>query len=456
MINYIFYKSEELFYQLFSTNSRYRKTAEAMNAENYYELQAVLESHLRRGYGYAEFQNWNDAIREFEKVLAIHPNHTEALFGLAVSFYNRWLDYGKETDKYRAAGLARRCVDNEPQHYKAMQLLSQIYKGAAFEDAMKTRSWHTNIMMGLVGIMFLSSGYLGYSYLEQNNNQVPFANQILTLSNSNYNTASLAFDTENSPMQAEGSLRSITILEEEGLHLPVEWIVNPKFEGLKLEVEQSKFKNFNGSYSYNLLADLYVSSGAISSLKLRVELLDRDGNAIAQDIVQAIEAFDPIARKGESIPFRYLEYKEEFVENATLVRVRVEKVEYQENTEINTAPVSLEWNDMSDFNPNILLSERVSNLQEVEENGKIGAFHHFEWEIQNATEKGQVKLLQAEIKWIGHQGQTLDSRTTYFINSSEPTLKANQIRSIGRAYRLEGINKEDIARYSVTIKEIED
>ena len=110
----------------------------------------------------------------------------------------------------------------------------------------------------------------------------------------------------------------------------------------------------------------------------------------------------------------------------------------------------------TNFNPNILLSERVSNLQEADENGTTGAFQHFEWEIQNATEKGQVKLLQAEIKWIGHQGQTLDSRTTYLINSSEPSLKANQIRSIGRAYRLEGINKEDIARYSVTIKEIED
>ncbi|PIY09660.1 MAG: hypothetical protein COZ18_07735 [Flexibacter sp. CG_4_10_14_3_um_filter_32_15] len=426
-----------------------------MDAENYYELQAVLESHLRRGYGYAEFQNWNDAIREFEKVLAIHPNHTEALFGLAVSFYNRWLDYGKATDKYRAAGLARRCVDNEPQHYKAMQLLSQIYKGAALEDAMQKRSWHTNIMMGLVGVMFLSSGYLGYSYLEQGSNQVTFADELLTL-RSNNNTASLAFDNESSPMQAEGSLKSITILEDEGLHLPVEWIINPKFEGLKLEVEQSKFKNFNGSYSYNLLADLYVSTGAISSLKLKIELLDRDGNAIAQDVVQAIESFDPIARKGESIPFRYLEYKEEFVENAALVRVRVEKVEYGENTEINTVPVSLDWNDMSDFNPNVLLSERVSNLQEVEENGKIGAFHHFEWEIQNATDKGQVKLLQAEIKWIGHQGQILDSRITYFINSSEPSLKANQIRSIGRAYRLEGVKKEDIARYSVTIKEIED
>ncbi|WP_338793481.1 hypothetical protein [Bernardetia sp. MNP-M8] len=456
MINYIFYKSEELFYQLFSNNSRYRKTAEAMNAENYYELQAVLESHLRRGYGYAEFQNWNDAVREFEKVLGIHPNHTEALFGLAVSFYNRWLDYGKATDKYRAAGLARRCVDNEPQHYKAMQLLSQIYKGAAFEEAMKKRSWHTNIMMGLVGVMFLSSGYLGYSYLEQNSNQTPFADELLTLNNITNNTANLAFDNENAPMQAEGSLKSITILEDEGLHLPVEWIVNPKFEGLKLEVEQSKFKNFNGSYSYNLLADLYVSSGAISSLKLKIELLDRDGNAIAQDVVQAIETFDPIARKGESIPFRYLEYREEFVENATLVRVRVEKVEYQANTEMNTVPVNLEWNNMSNFNPNILLSERVSNLQEADENGTTGAFQHFEWEIQNATEKGQVKLLQAEIKWIGHQGQTLDSRTTYLINSSEPTLKANQIRSIGRAYRLEGINKEDIARYSVTIKEIED
>jgi len=455
MINYIFYKSEELFYQLFSNNNRYRKTAEAMDAENYYELQAVLESHLRRGYGYAEFQNWNDAIREFEKVLAIHPNHTEALFGLAVSFYNRWLDYGKATDKYRAAGLARRCVDNEPQHYKAMQLLSQIYKGAALEDAMQKRSWHTNIMMGLVGVMFLSSGYLGYSYLEQGSNQVTFADELLTL-RSNNNTASLAFDNESSPMQAEGSLKSITILEDEGLHLPVEWIINPKFEGLKLEVEQSKFKNFIGSYSYNLLADLYVSTGAISSLKLKIELLDRDGNAIAQDVVQAIESFDPIARKGESIPFRYLEYKEEFVENAALVRVRVEKVEYGENTEINTVPVSLDWNDMSDFNPNVLLSERVSNLQEVEENGKIGAFHHFEWEIQNATDKGQVKLLQAEIKWIGHQGQILDSRITYFINSSEPSLKANQIRSIGRAYRLEGVKKEDIARYSVTIKEIED
>jgi len=455
MINYIFYKSEELFYQLFSNNNRYRKTAEAMDAENYYELQAVLESHLRRGYGYAEFQNWNDAIREFEKVLAIHPNHTEALFGLAVSFYNRWLDYGKATDKYRAAGLARRCVDNEPQHYKAMQLLSQIYKGAALEDAMQKRSWHTNIMMGLVGVMFLSSGYLGYSYLEQGSNQVTFADELLTL-RSNNNTASLAFDNESSPMQAEGSLKSITILEDEGLHLPVEWIINPKFEGLKLEVEQSKFKNFNGSYSYNLLADLYVSTGAISSLKLKIELLDRDGNAIAQDVVQAIESFDPIARKGESIPFRYLEYKEECVENAALVRVRVEKVEYGENTEINTVPVSLDWNDMSDFNPNVLLSERVSNLQEVEENGKIGAFHHFEWEIQNATDKGQVKLLQAEIKWIGHQGQILDSRITYFINSSEPSLKANQIRSIGRAYRLEGVKKEDIARYSVTIKEIED
>lgn len=455
MINYIFYKSEELFYQLFSTNSRYRKTAEAMEAADYYELQAVLESHLRRGYGYAEFQNWKDAIQEFEKVLGIHPNHTEALFGLAVSYYNRWLDYGKATDKYRATSLARRCVDNEPQHYKAMQLLSQIYQGAAFEDAMKKRSWHTNIMMGLVGVLFLSSGYLGYSYLEQGSKQVLFADEILNL-NRNNNTASLAFDNENSPMQAEGSLKSITILENEGLHLPVEWIVNPKFEGLKLEVEQSKFKNFNGSYSYNLLADLYVSTGAISSLKLKIELLDRDGNAIAQDVVQAIEAFDPIARAGESIPFRYLEYKEEFVENATLVRVRIEKVEYQESTEINTAPISLEWNDMSDFNPNILLSERVSNLQEVEEKGQMGTFHHFEWEIQNATEKGQVRLLQTEIKWIGHQGQILDKRTTYFINSSEPSLKANQIRSIGRAYRLEGVKKEDIARYSVTIKEIED
>ncbi len=454
MIHYIFYKSEELFYQLFSNTSRYRKTAEAMDAANYYELQAVLESHLRRGYGYAEFQNWDDAIREFERVLGIHPNHTEALFGLAVSFYNRWLDYGKATDKYRAAGLARRCVDNEPQHYKAMQLLSQIYKGAAFEEAMKKRSWHTNIMMGLVGVLFVSGGYLGYSYVEQNSVEIPFADELLILNTNN--TATLAFDTNNSPMQAEGSLKSITILEDEGLHLPVEWIINPKFEGLKLEVEQSKFKNFNGSYSYNLLADLYVSSGAISSLKLKIEILDRDGNAIAQDVVQAIETFDPIARKGESIPFRYLEYKEEFVENATLVRVSVEKVEYQENIELNTVPVSLEWNDMSEFNPDILLSERVSNLQEVEENGKLGAFHHFEWEIQNATKKGQVKLLQAEIKWLGHQGQTLDSRTTYFINSSEPTLKANQIRSIGRAYRLEGIKKEDIARYTITIKEIED
>ncbi len=455
MINYIFYKSEELFYQLFSTTSRYRKTAEAMNAANYYELQAVLESHLRRGYGYAEFLNWNDAIREFERVLAIHPNHTEALFGLSVSYYNRWLDYGKPTDKYRAAGLARRCVDNQPQHYKAMQLLSQIYKGAAFEEAMKQRSWHTSIMMGLVGVMFVSGGYLGYNYVEQESNTVPFANEIVYLTTNN-NTANLAFDSNNLPMQAEGSLKSITILEDKGLHLPVEWIINPKFEGLKLEVEQLKFKNFNGSYSYNLLADLYVASGAISTLKLKIELLDRDGNAIAQDIVQVIDTFDPIARKGESIPFRYLEYKEEFVENAALVRVRVEKVEYGENTEINSIPISLEWNDMSSFNPNILLSERISNLQEVEENGQIGAFHHFEWEIQNTTKEGQVKLLQAEIKWIGHQGQTLDSRTTYFINSSEPTLKANQIRSIGRAYRLEGINKKDIARYSVTIKEIED
>ena len=454
MINYIFYKSEELFYQLFSNSSRYRKTAEAMNAADYYELQAVLESHLERGYGYAEFQNWKDAIREFEKVLAIHPNHTEALFGLAVSYYNRWLDYGKETDKYRAAGLARRCVDNAPQHYKAMQLLSQIYKGAALEEAMKKRSWHTNAIMGLVGVMFLSGSYLGYSFLEQGATQVEFE-EVLT-NTINNNTASLAFDNENLPMQAEGSLKSITILEDEGLHLPVEWIVNPKFEGLKLDVEQSKFKNFNGAYSYNLLADLYVASGAISNLKLKVELLDRDGHAIAQDIVQAVESFDPIARKGESIPFRYLEYREEFVENAALVRVRVEKVEYQENMELNTVPVSLEWNDMSNFNPNILLAERINNLQEIEENGKTATFHHLEWEIQNATEKGKIELLQAEIKWIGHQGQVLDSRTTYFINSSEPTLKANQIRSIGRAYRLEGVKKEDIARYSVTIKEIED
>jgi len=455
MIHYILYKSEELFYQLFSNNSRYRKTAEAMDAANYYELQSVLESHLRRGYGYAEFQNWNDAIREFEKVLAIHPNHTEALYGLSVSFYNRWLDYGKTTDKYRATGLARRCVDNEPQYYKAMQLLSQIYKRADLDEVMQKRSWHTNIVMGLAGMLFISGGYLCYSYVEQNSVQVPFANELLVLENKN-NTANLAFDTQNSPMQAEGSLKSITILEDEGLHLPVEWIINPKFEGLKLEVEQSKFKNFNGAYSYNLLADLFVSNGAISNLKLKIEILDRDGNAIAQDVVQAIETFDPIARKGESIPFRYLEYREEFVENAVLVRVRVEKVEYQENTDITIIPVSLEWSNMNEFNPTILLSERVSNLQDVEEENKLGAFHHFEWQIQNTAQKGQVKLLQAEIKWIGHQEQILDSRTTYFINSSEPTLKANQIRSIGRAYRLEGINKEDIARYTITIKEIED
>ncbi len=454
MINYIFYKSEELFYQLFSNNNRYRKTAEAMNANDYYELQAVLESHLRRGYGYADFQNWNDAINEFERVLAIHPKHTEALFGLSVSFYNRWLEYGKETDKYRAASLARHCIDNEPQHYKAMQLLSQIYKGAAYEKAMKNHSWHTNIMVGLVGILFISSSYLGYNYLERNTTQVSFADKALTLKNNN--TASLAFDKQDLPLQAEGSLKSISILEDEGLHLPVEWVANPKFEGLKLGIEQSRFKNFNGAYSYNLLADLYVSSGAISNLRLKVELLDKNGYLITEDIVQAIETFDPVARKGESIPFRYLEYREEFIEDAALVRVRIDKIEYQENIEINTVPINLEWNNMNYFNPNILLTEHISNLQEINENGQAGAFHHFEWKIQNATQKGKIKLLQAEIKWIGHQEQVLDSRTTYLINSSEPTLKPNQIRSIGRAYRLEHINKKDIARYSITIKEIED
>ncbi|NJO02640.1 MAG: hypothetical protein HC880_13995 [Bacteroidia bacterium] len=90
------------------------------------ELRMAEESSLIRGERYLRYQNYEDAIREFEQVLALNPTNAFALYGMASAYRSRWDKNTKAADRTQALHYARLGLEADPSYDPAYRLISDL------------------------------------------------------------------------------------------------------------------------------------------------------------------------------------------------------------------------------------------------------------------------------------------------------------------------------------------
>jgi tetratricopeptide (TPR) repeat protein len=101
-------------------------------------LQDECEDHLQRGEGFAQYENWDDAIVELNQALAINPLHHEVLDQLSIAHYRRYLERQRPNDKLLSIQYAEKILDDDPGHKPSLQRISALKKGAVVSSPRKT------------------------------------------------------------------------------------------------------------------------------------------------------------------------------------------------------------------------------------------------------------------------------------------------------------------------------
>lgn len=94
--------------------------------QEYENLQKVALDHFQTGLSFLEYENFEDALAEFEKTLVIRPFDTVALIKVAETYYRRWQLSGLTEHKANAEKYARRALQFQPNQPEAVRLISQL------------------------------------------------------------------------------------------------------------------------------------------------------------------------------------------------------------------------------------------------------------------------------------------------------------------------------------------
>jgi hypothetical protein len=409
---------------------------------------AAIELHLTQGQRYAKSRNWQAAIREYEQVLLWQRNHTEALFLLADAYKNRWLDYGNKRDKAKALSFAQHCLQVAPHHQEATELIHQIYTTSQLETIWENRNTYQLALAMLVALALLASGVWAYNYFGfqmYSNQAAPVSFSALDL---------IQKQTPNALAEANWLLTEASQAAQRTMQqVPVEFLYQNQDQNLQLHlsVEQSLYRAYQGAYSYNLLADVAVVGANVALLKLKVDLLDAQGNTLRTDWVDLVQPHERLAHAGEVLPLHYLEYEEGETLDLAKIQISIAEIQWieQETETPFIQEKELIWKTAPLENTDIRIKERKSELLNAEGDG---VYHHLEWQIGNWGEN-PVQSLQVEIAWYNQKGEIIEARTTYLAHSSQPSLKSKQKRSENRTYRLANVRAEDLANYTLTVIE---
>jgi hypothetical protein len=123
------------------------------------DLRKAQEAYLQRGKGYLQFNNAEDAIREFQQAVILQPHNENALFGLAKAYQQLWQKTGKKSFRDQAEDFAQKCLEINPNHQESFRLISAL-KPANYSNSNNRPNQAVNplryVILFIAIILFLS------------------------------------------------------------------------------------------------------------------------------------------------------------------------------------------------------------------------------------------------------------------------------------------------------------
>lgn len=100
-------------------------------------VQQTFDKHIERGKGYMEHEVWEDAIEEYQQALTLQPYQENALNRIAWAYYRRWEEKFNPKDRIEAEKYAKLCLEINPSHSDALDLIALLRNKGQKEISLK-------------------------------------------------------------------------------------------------------------------------------------------------------------------------------------------------------------------------------------------------------------------------------------------------------------------------------
>ncbi len=383
--------------------------------EVYAQLLRAGEQALQRGLRHLRSERLDDAVDQLTMAVLYRPENLETCHSLALAYERRHLGSHHKEDRDLAEVMARRCLAIDPEHQASSVLLQQLAPPfAQGAKDKKTKSPQVKPLgFGIAAILFACLAFAGIGIA---------AGLLYAL------TATSIDPTHASSSPKSGIVRlppKHNALKDYERNIEVE-LHSQKIPGLALEESRSVLATYETTSFYSLSGLLrYRENGnEIKTIKLLLEMVDKDDKVVARKTFKAPASHETALRPGDAAAFYQLEQL-----SASIDKVRLKVLEFEEGEPApypKAKPAKIHWTEPSPAGVSFAMKERkVSN--EVKYLDKKSRFHDAQFELTN-TGKHDIHHLKVEVRYLDKNGEEIAGDETYVVSSSEPPIKPGATR----------------------------
>lgn len=403
-----------------------------MSEEEWETFKKEGDEHYARGKNFLKYNNFEDALKEFQQAFVVDPYRKDLAFDIASVYGRRWEKTGNSEDKKQANIYARYCLQLDARHEGAAQWVSRLSqprkKGNRFVRL-------TGIILGVVvGIpMFLIILVAIFTDPDsqkkmENPQPGPAAEESLP------ETPERVLPPTASPLQIPLSLEG-ALQSEALLFTPTLSTYNSSFLGS----------------SYKLQGYITLNGIELQALRVQVALFDSLENKVHEEEKLVLSEYKSAHRPEDVLPFSYIHYvKKEEGDLPPIKNARVKVVNLQQRPFLNQlAPSpekSYEWAIAQPSGVNIRIRERLNQHNPIRDGG---TYHKLVWEITN-TGAVALKQLKLTLTWPGDEQPAKTQDTFVLTEGGAPFLPGQTFLQEG-TFKLATVPASGTPEYEIRV-----
>ena len=269
------------------------------------------------------------------------------------------------------------------------------------------------------------------------------------------NKSKVAYKTPKKPKLVNTPGKTYRFTPDEW-EVPVEFIKNSQSKGFQFSSHSSKMNVYRDSYIYKVTGGLKIDKLIVSSLDLRLELLDKDGKVRFTETDYAVNSImSPQYRSGDEIPIKILK----LVKNQPLIKIAKARIRIKASKKI-TAPntfspskkLKVSWRNNKPNNVDLEFSERLSNVSNAY--NKPNFYNQkLVLEVKN-TGNLELRTITVRLEWLNAQNQVVFSKKQHVSTIINPSVLPGKIHLDKMSNQIPKNKVSNPSRYRVVVEEV--
>ncbi|OJJ17869.1 hypothetical protein BKI52_28845 [marine bacterium AO1-C] len=404
-----------------------------LSEQDWVYIQNTFEASLARGKSYIQYKSWDNAVKELQLAVKINPIHAQALYYLALAYWQRGRKFNRKQDLQLSEQHARRCVQIDYQHEAALKLISHLEK----QTPPKTGKRSMILISLLVFTVVATSAYVIWD-MSRDKRAV--------------NTITLPDNTPPPKTPNKPPIIVKTPDDRNIFDLPIQLTnQNDNGTGLSLDMESSLYRRGDYELFYQLRGSLKSKIFEISQLTLRIKLIDKNGEVKFEKDFEVLNLDKDVPiRPNDFIPFSKTFTQKTFpphFKEAFLSVVKISKTSPE--AKYDPSPlVPVQWEQSPPVDINVEVRQREETI--IPTSQKFS--HDMVLEVKN-TGLEPIKSLKVDVRWFNEKDKLVYNEELTLVSTSEAMLKPQQTR-LKRGSFIVNLKKASYKDFDLTIVEI--